>query len=243
MTSDTRPHAVHVQGRFFRTGARPCPYLPDRIERSVFTELAPDSGRGLYDALVHGGFRRSHAMAYRPDCPTCSACVPVRVIVEKFRRGRSFRRVWSKNADLTAFDLAAGATADQYHLFVRYQRSRHYGGEMSLMDFQDYATMVEDSPLDTRLIEFRAADGDLVAACLADRLGDGLSAVYSFFEPGLAERSLGNHMVLWLIERAQTLGLPYVYLGYWIGGSPKMAYKARFRPLQGLGPAGWRYLP
>ena len=138
--------------------------------------------------------------------------------------------------------MPAHATTEQYELFSRYQRARHSGGEMSTMSFRDYQAMVEDSPIDTRIIEFRDCAGDLVAVMLADWQGDALSAVYSFFETGLESRSLGTHMVLWLVAAARAAALPYIYLGYWIEGSDKMAYKARFHPLQGLGPDGWKVI-
>jgi arginine-tRNA-protein transferase len=135
--------------------------------------------------------------------------------------------------------MAAHATMEQFRLFTRYQRSRHTGGEMSTMGFRDYRTMVEDSPIDTRIIEFRDREGELVGVMLADRQLDALSAVYSMYDPDEERRSLGTWMVLWMVKRAAEQELPFVYLGYWIEQSPKMAYKARFRPLEGLGPDGW----
>lgn len=139
--------------------------------------------------------------------------------------------------------MAAHATMEQYRLFTRYQRTRHSGGEMSTMGFRDYRAMVEDSPIDTRIIEFRDGTGALVAVMLADRQLDTLSAVYSMYDPEEERRSLGTWMVLWMVERAHDMGLPFVYLGYWIEESAKMAYKARFRPLEGLGPDGWKVVP
>ena len=168
--------------------------------------------------------------------------MPVRIAVKDLIWTRTFRRIFSRNADLSAQDMTAHATMEQYRLFARYQRSRHSGGEMSTMGFRDYRAMVEDSPIDTRIIEFRDRNDELVAVMLADRQADALSAVYSLFEPKLNRRSLGTYMVLWMAQRAARLGLPYVYLGYWIEESPKMAYKARFRPLEGLGPEGWRVI-
>ncbi len=229
-----RPHRF-----FIGTRPLPCPYLSGRVERKVVTDLAvPDAAR-LYAKLSRAGFRRSHGLAYRPACPSCNACVPVRIVVDGFRTGRSFRRVLRMNADLAVQDMPAQATAEQFDLFSRYQRTRHAGGDMSTMSFRDYQAMVEDSPIDTRIIEFRDPAGDLVAVMLADRQEDALSAVYSFFETGLESRSLGTHMVLWLVAAARETSLPYIYLGYWIEGSDKMAYKARFHPLQGLGSDGW----
>jgi arginine-tRNA-protein transferase len=234
---ELRPH------RFFMgTRALPCPYIPGRVERIVVTDLATPDAMKLYDNLSRAGFRRSHSLAYRPACPGCTACVPVRIRVEDFDWSRSFRRITNRNADLTTRDMAGHATMEQYRLFTRYQRSRHSGGEMSSMSFQDFRAMIEDSPIDTRIIEFRDPEGSLVAVMLADRQMDAMSAVYSLFDPELDKRSLGTYMVLWLIKQAEANDLPHVYLGYWIEESPKMSYKTRFRPLEGLTPDGWKTL-
>lgn len=221
----------------------PCPYLTGRNERKLMTEIEGGQASENYSMLSRAGFRRSHNYAYRPACSGCAACVAVRVPVRDFTPGRSLRRVARQNQGLTAEDLPAHATREQYAVFNRYIRSRHGDGEMADMTFSEYRAMVEDSRLDTRVTEFRDSDGELVAACLTDVLEDGFSAVYSFFEPSLARRSLGNYMVLWLIQEARRSALPFVYLGYWISQSPKMAYKARFQPLEGLGPAGWEPIP
>jgi arginyl-tRNA--protein-N-Asp/Glu arginylyltransferase len=234
---ELRPH------RFFMgTRALPCPYIPGRVERKVVTDLATPNAMNLYDNLSRAGFRRSHSLAYRPACPGCTACVPVRIRVEDFDWSRSFRRITNRNADLTTRDMAGHATMEQYRLFTRYQRSRHSGGEMSSMSFRDFRAMVEDSPIDTRIIEFRDPEGSLVAVMLADRQMDAMSAVYSLFDPELDKRSLGTYMVLWLIKQAEANNLPHVYLGYWVEESPKMSYKTRFRPLEGLTPDGWKTL-
>jgi arginine-tRNA-protein transferase len=227
---------------FFGTRGLPCPYLPDRTERKVVTDLAGPDAAELYERLSRAGFRRSHSLAYRPACPGCEACVPVRIPVSHFVSSASLVRVGKANAGLVANDSPAHATIDQFRLFSRYQRSRHAGGEMSGMSYDDYRAMVEETPVDSRMIEYRNADGALVAAMLADRLADSLSAVYSFFDPALGRRSLGIYMVLWLIERARAERLPYVYLGYWIADSRKMSYKTRFRPIEALGPKGWTEL-
>lgn len=234
---ELRPH------RFFMgTRALPCPYIPGRVERKVVTDLATPNAMKLYDNLSRAGFRRSHSLAYRPACPGCTACVPVRIRVGDFDWSRSFRRITNRNADLTTRDMAGHATMEQYRLFTRYQRSRHSGGEMSSMSFRDFRAMIEDSPIDTRIIEFRDPEGSLVAVMLADRQMDAMSAVYSLFDPELDKRSLGTYMVLWLIKQAEANDLPHVYLGYWIEESPKMSYKKRFRPLEGLTPDGWKTL-
>ncbi len=225
---------------FFGTLSQPCPYLPDRIESKVVTELAGPDALALHDKLTRAGFRRSHTLAYKPACPGCNACVPVRIPVADFRYTRSFRRVTQRNASLVAQERRPRATEEQYTLFARYQASRHGDGGMALMSFEDYRSMVEDSPVDTMIVEFRDADGRLAAAALTDRLSDGLSGIYKFFDPDQARRSTGTFIVLWHVERARELGLPYVYLGYWIADCRKMAYKTRFRPIEAHGPAGWR---
>jgi len=225
---------------FFTTAPMPCPYLSGRMERKIVTELSGHDARRLHDTLSRSGFRRSHSIAYAPACPGCRACVPVRVAVGGFRWSKSFRRTWNANADLDARIVPPRATAEQYRLFSAYQESRHAGSDMALMGFYDYRAMVEDSPIDTLLIEFRDANRKLVAVCLMDRMDDGVSAVYSFFEPDAPGRQgIGTHIVLWLIEEARRRALPYVYLGYWIADSRKMAYKIRFRPLEAYRPEGW----
>ncbi len=231
-----RPHF------FFTTAPLPCPYLPGRLERKIVTELNGPDAEALHEALSRAGFRRSHSIAYTPACPGCSACIPVRIVVDGFRPDRTMRRIRRSNADLVACQVPARATAEHYRLFARYQESRHSGGDMAMMGFYDYRSMVEDSPIDTFIIEYRRRDGSLLGACLTDRMCDGLSAVYSFFDPDLAQLSLGTYMVVWLVEEAVRQSLPYVYLGYWIAESRKMAYKSRFRPLEAFGPNGWRLL-
>ncbi len=221
----------------------PCPYLPGRRERKLMTEIHGPDAAQVYSRLTRAGFRRSHNFAYRPACTNCCACVPIRVLAGAFRPSPSLRRVQRLNAGLTVEDRPLRATDEQFGLFRRYLRARHGEGDMNGMSFTDYRAMLGETLLDTRLSEFREADGRLVAACLTDWLEDGPSAVYSFFAPELQQRSLGTFMVLWLIEAARQGGLPHVYLGYWIAGSAKMAYKARFRPAEGLGPNGWQPLP
>jgi arginyl-tRNA--protein-N-Asp/Glu arginylyltransferase len=224
---------------FFGTRSLPCPYLEGKTERKVVTDLSGPNADELYERLSRAGFRRSHSLAYRPACPNCNACVPVRIAASEFQWTKSFRRVTKTNSDLTADDIEAIATVEQYRLFSSYQRRRHEGGDMAGMDFGDYRAMVEDTPVSSRTVEFRDREGRLVAVMLMDRMEDSLSAVYSFFEGSETRRSLGTHMILWMIEHAQATGLPYVYLGYWIEGSGKMAYKARFKPLELLDQDGW----
>lgn len=220
----------------------PCPYLEDRWERKVMTDIAGADAVAQYDLLSRAGFRRSHFFSYRPACSGCNACVPVRVIAPEFRPGKSLKRVEKRNQGLRVLEQPPVATREQYALFDLYLTSRHADGEMIGMRFDDYSGMIEHTRLNTNVIEFRAEDGRLVAACLVDWLGDGPSAVYSFFDPDLEDRSLGSYMVLWLIRAAVARGLPHVYLGYWVEASPKMSYKTRFRPIQGFTPQGWKIL-
>ncbi len=229
--------------QFYLTSPSPCPYLPGRFERKVFTHLVGKRSRELNDVLTQGGFRRSQTIAYRPACETCRACVSVRVAVNDFMPSRNFRKILQRNHDITASVMPNRPTSEQYSLFRAYLDARHAGGGMADMTVLDYAMMVEDSHVDTSVIEYRrrGAEGaeTLVGMALTDTLGDGLSMVYSFYEPENEPRSLGTFMILDHIARAKALGLPYMYLGYWVEGSGKMAYKARFLPQERLQPAGW----
>lgn len=227
---------------FYTTAPLPCPYVAGRTERKVVTEITGAEAEAMHDRLSRAGFRRSHNIAYAPVCPGCRSCVPIRIPVAEFQPDRTLRRILKANATLRGFDMPARATAEQFQLFQRYQQARHGEGDMATMSFYDYRAMVEDTPIETSLIEFREPDETLAGACLTDRLGDGLSAVYSYFQPGLERRSLGTYAILWLIERARSLGLPYVYLGYWVPESRKMAYKSRFRPSEILVGGSWRPL-
>ena len=227
---------------FYRTGPMPCPYIPGRVERNLFTELHGPNAAELHDKLAAAGFRRSHHIVYRPACADCDACTPVRVLVDDFRMSDSLRRVWRRNTDLKAQIEPAYATIEQYGLFIRYQRARHSGSEMAAMTYEDYRTMVEDSFVRSWLALFRGTDGTLRAACLVDQLDKGLSAVYSFFEPDGHRRGLGTYAILWLIDEAVRRGLRYLYLGYWVRECDKMAYKTRFQPAEALRPDGWRDL-
>ena len=201
---------------FYTTAPLPCPYLPGRTERKIVTELSGTEAEALHERLSRAGFRRSHNIAYAPVCPGCQACVPIRVVSEEFTPDRTQRRILRANADLTISEMPARATAEQFTLFQRYQKNRHADGDMAAMGYYDYRAMIEDTPISTGILEFRDAQDRLLGACLTDWLADGLSAVYSFFDTDEDKRSLGTFAVLWLIGRARSLGLPYVYLGYWV---------------------------
>ncbi len=230
--------------QFYLTAPSPCPYLPRREERKVFTHLIGKRAAALNDSLTQSGFRRSQTIAYRPACESCRACVSVRVKVDGFTVSRGFRRVLERNADIAGTVTRAEPTSEQYSLFRGYLDARHGDGGMADMTVLDYSMMIEDSHVESRLVEYRlnatsVAPGALIAVCLTDILADGLSMVYSFYEPEEHHRSLGTFMILDHIERARRLGLPHVYLGYWVEGSKKMAYKARFLPQERLGMSGW----
>ncbi len=224
----------------FGSRLRPCPYLPGREERNIAAELAVADAGDIYDAAVRAGFRRSHDIIYRPACPGCEACVPVRIVVAGFAAQGSLARNARRNAALSVTVAPPRADDEQFALFTRYQLARHRGGGMDAMSAREFQGLMRTSPVNTFSAEFRDRDGTLVGVMLADRISDGLSAVYSFFDPDRPGDGLGTYMVLWLIEHARSLGLAYIYLGYWIARSPKMAYKARFRPLEALHPSdGW----
>jgi leucyl-tRNA---protein transferase len=235
--------------QFYLTTPSTCPYLPGREERKVFTHIVGKRARDLNDILTQGGFRRSQTIAYRPACESCRACISVRVLVNDFRPSANMRRVLRANRDLVGTPVPNRPSSDQYSLFRRYLDVRHSTGGMVDMTVLDYSMMVEDSHVETQLLEYcrRGPDtaingrgqGPLLAVSLTDVLNDGLSMVYSFFDPEMAERSLGTFMILDQIARARALGLPYLYLGYWVAGSRKMDYKARFLPQQRLAPSGW----
>jgi len=231
--------------QFYLSAPSPCPYLPGRYERKVFTHLIGRRAATLNDQLTQSGFRRSQTIAYRPACEKCRACISVRIKAGEFRPSRNLRRIVEINRDIRASMTRPEATAAQYALFRSYLDIRHSDGGMADMTALDYSTMIEDSHVDSRLIEYRLQrrapfeDSVLLAVCLTDVLADGLSMVYSFYEPREARRSLGTFMILDHIERARRFGLPHVYLGYWVAGSRKMTYKARFLPQERLGMNGW----
>lgn len=235
--------------QFFLTAPSPCPYLDGQFERKVFTHLVGDKAPEMNDLLTQGGFRRSQNIAYRPACETCRACVSVRILAGEFSPSRNMRRVQQVNSDLIGVMHDAEPSTEQYSLFRAYLDARHRKGGMSDMTVLDYAMMVEDTHVNTKIIEYRRrgpdtfitgrGQGGLVAVALSDQMADGLSMVYSYFDPELADRSLGTFMILDHINRARAMGLPHVYLGYWVNGSPKMNYKMRFMPQEHLGPKGW----
>lgn len=228
--------------QFYRSGPMPCPYLPGRVERKLFTRISGMHAVEVNSTLSRAGFRRSHDIVYRPVCPNCQACVPVRIPVARFIPGRSLRRVQRDNSDLTARLAPASATSEQYRLFINYQNARHDDSDMARMAMGDFVAMIDEGRADTSLLEVRDAKNRLVGAMLTDRLEDGYSAVYSFFDVERESRSLGSFLILSLIRQALAEGLPHVYLGYWIADSRKMTYKTRFQPLEALGPDGWRPL-
>lgn len=231
--------------RFFVTSPAPCPYLPGRMERKVFTELKGPHADALNDALSRIGFRRSQTVAYRPSCLDCAACVSVRVMAGEFRPSATQRRNLKRNDDLIVSECRSWSTSEQFDLLRRYLGARHPGGGMAQMDEVDFADMVEHTPVTSFVIEYREpgdgiTPGRLVGACLTDRQADGLSMIYSFYDPAHEARTgLGNFIILDHIRRAARLGLPYLYLGYWVEGSERMQYKIRYRPLELLGRDGW----
>jgi leucyl-tRNA---protein transferase len=241
-------HQKHFP-EFYVTAPQSCPYLPGRRERKLFTHLTHDKPRALIDNLLKGGFRRSQNIAYMPYCDGCQACVSVRVVADEFRPSRSMRRIIDGNRDVLVRRLPAVPTSEQYSLFRAYIDDRHGDGGMADMTVLDYAMMVEDSIVETFITEYRVRPQNaldsrpetwpLIAVALCDKLTDGVSMVYSFYEPEESARSLGTFMILDHVEQAKRLGVPYLYLGYWVQGSKKMGYKARFGPQERLTQGGW----
>ena len=228
--------------QFYSTMLATCPYLENRQEQRIVTNLSADGDEQFFDQMTRAGFRRSQRYLYRPACPGCDACIPVRIPVKQFEWSRSWRRIANRNADLIAEECPARVTEEQFDLFRVYLRARHDEGGMAGMAFSDYREMVENAPSTSLMIEYRNAENQLVAVCLTDRLLSGLSGVYKFFDPSEPRRSLGSYVILWHINRTEELGLDYVYLGYWIQDCRKMAYKTRFKPMERLSRKGWRLL-
>lgn len=229
---------------FYLTRQQPCPYLPDRQERKLFTHLTQEKSQDHFDFLHADGFRRSQTIAYRPHCENCTACISVRVRVDEFQPTKSQKRVWRKNRDLIANRTTSKSSDEQYSLFQSYVETRHNDGGMADMTKRDYQAMIEDSVVDSFLTQYHLEEAEteeptLIGASLCDHLSDGISLVYSFFDPNLSSLSLGTYMILETIDYAKTQDLPYVYLGYWVKGSPKMDYKARYLPQDQLINGEW----
>ncbi|MEO0388895.1 MAG: arginyltransferase [Pseudomonadota bacterium] len=228
-------HSLPQTPQFYVTAPQPCPYLEGKVERKLFTALQTTQADTLNNVLSHQGFRRSQNVVYRPSCADCAACLSARIVVGDFTLSRSQRRVARRNSGLDRVATTPWASEEQYELFRRYLSSRHSDGGMADMDVYEYAAMVEETPVRSRLIEYyQQRDGrrELAAVCLTDVLSDGLSMVYSFYDPDLAGRSLGTYIILDHVAIAREAGMDYVYLGYWVEGSRKMDYKSRFRPLE-----------
>jgi len=231
--------------QFYLSGPLPCPYLPNQVERKLFTRLSKAEGAAdasVNAALCRAGFRRSHDVIYRPACNACNACIPVRIPVDVFDPSRSLRRVVSRNRDLIWSENKCTPSAELFTLFKAYQSSRHGDSDMAHMNEHDFAAMLLEGQADTRLYQLRDSNGVLKGCMIADAVGDGFSAVYSFFTPDEPRRSIGSHLIISLIAEAQRQQKLFIYLGYWVAKSRKMAYKVRFAPLQSLGPGGWDWL-
>ena len=227
---------------YFSTQLAPCPYLERRSERRLVLPLGAETSDDDQNRLVLAGFRRSQTYAYRPACPGCEACVPVRIPAKQFVFTRGWRRILRRNADLRAEEKPAQASEEQFELFRRYLAGRHADGGMTGMGWNEYRSMIEDCPGSSRVIEWRREDRSLIGVSITDYVKSGLSGVYKFFDPDESRRSLGTQIILWHVQRALELDLPFVYLGYWIAESPKMDYKARFKPLERLTAGGWHPL-
>lgn len=231
--------------RFFVTAPAPCPYIPGRTERKVFAELKGRDSAEMNEALGRIGFRRSQNVVYRPSCDFCQACISVRVLAPKFAPSATQKKLLKRHADLEVQACEPWSTEEQWALLRRYLTARHPVGGMAGMDTHDYADMVEQSPVDTVVVEYREPSvdgrpGRLVGCCLTDKQSDGLSMIYSFYDPDLAtRRGLGSFIILDHITRAGHAGMPYVYLGYWIDGCDRMAYKKTYKPAQALISGVW----
>jgi leucyl-tRNA---protein transferase len=231
-------HTLPIVPQFYVTAPQPCPYLDGRMERKLFTALQGDQAQRLNDSLSKQGFRRSQNVLYRPSCAECSACLSARIRVADFRPSRTQRRVMKAAGHLKRNATSPWATEDQYALFRRYLDARHADGGMADMDVFEFAAMVEETPIKSRVIEYSRPAGPgeygapLIAVSLTDVFDDGVSMVYSFYDPDFNSLSLGTYAILDHIEIAREAGLPYVYLGYWVPGSRKMGYKAGFSALE-----------
>ena len=237
-------HTLPTAPQFYVTAPQPCPYLDGKVERKLFTALFGEEAKALNDSLSQQGFRRSQNVLYRPTCAGCSACMSARVCVADFKPSRSQRRVLNRNKDIRREVKTPWATEEHYDLFQAYLNDRHADGGMAGMDIFEFAAMIEETPVQSRVIEYYAPDEDgkdeLIGACLTDILDDGLSLVYSFFDPVQDHRSFGSYIIQDHIKTAREAGLPYVYLGFWVPGSRKMAYKSRYQPLEIFRNGKWR---
>lgn len=238
-------HTLPIAPQFYVTAPQPCPYLEGRMERKLFTALQGDQAQRLNDALSKQGFRRSQNVLYRPSCAECSACLSARIRVADFKPSRTQKRIMKAAAHLRRNATSPWATEDQFALFRRYLDARHADGGMADMDVFEFAAMIEETPIKSRVIEYTrpALPGEksrsLAAVSLTDVFDDGLSMVYSFYDPDLQALSLGTFAILDHIDIAREAGLPYVYLGYWVPGSRKMGYKAGFNALEIYKGGGW----
>lgn len=224
----------------YATKLEKCPYLEEQLERKIVIKISDQTYGQSYDQLAKAGFRRSGFEAYQQACPNCVACMPARICVKDFYPSKSMRRITKINMDLTVRLLPNSATSEHFDLFKKYQETRHSDGEMANMNFSDYSALVEESPLSTRIAEFRIDNQILAGVCLFDTLSDSISAVYTFFEPSQKRRSLGIHMILWLINYCCNSKKKYLYLGFWINQVSKMNYKKRFKPIQILENKRWQ---
>ena len=238
-------HTLPVAPQFYVTAPQPCPYLEGRMERKLFTSLQGDHAEQLNDSLSKQGFRRSQNVLYRPSCAECSACYSARIRVADFKPSRSQRRIVKKNHAIEREATSPWATEEQYALFRAYLDSRHADGGMADMDIFEFAAMIEETPIRSRIVEYATRDElgkSLRAVCLTDVLDDGLSMVYSFYDPDLAGASLGTYVILDHVDIAREAGLPYVYLGYWVPGSAKMGYKSNFSAVEVYSGGEWKDL-
>ena len=246
-------HTLPIAPQFYVTAPQPCPYLPGQSERKLFTALTGEGARALNDTLSKQGFRRSQNVLYRPACSECAACLSARIRVADFEPSRSQRKNLKRNANLHREATSPWATDEQFTLFRRYLDSRHADGGMADMDIFEFAAMIEETPVRSRVVEYtetpegpakgrKGSGRQLAAVCLTDVLDDGLSLVYSFYDPERIKDGLGTYMILDHVALARQVGLPYVYLGYWVPGSPKMAYKANFAALEVYRDGEWRAL-